>query len=122
MEQMKQRLCAVYDAFYQVGDFPKSLPESLLQGGWMVDWRNGPEGQEGSHRQGRHDLRMLLLLAFCLAVMTFPVLCLFNILCFFLSLNRGNLPVAWAMTVASPRNGLDCWVDSNVLLSTFGLP
>ena len=42
--------------------------------------------------------------------MIFPVLCLFNILCFFLSLNRGNLLVDWATTVASLRNGLDCWV------------
>lgn len=88
----------------------------------MVDRWNGPEGQEGSHRQGRHDLRMLLLLAVCLAVVIFSVLCLLNILCFFLSLNRGNLLVAWATTVASLRNGLDCWVDSKVLLSSFGLP
>ena len=27
---MEQRLCAVYDAFHQVEDFPESLPESLL--------------------------------------------------------------------------------------------
>ena len=90
--------------------------------GWMVDRWNRPAGQGESHRQGCYDLRMLFLLAFCLAVMIFPVLCLFITLCFFLSLYRGNLLVDWATTVASLRNGLDCWVDSKVLLSSFGLP
>ena len=78
---------------------------------------------EDQDKNQRYYLRMPVMLVFCLVVMISIVLCLLNILCFVQSLSGRNLFLDWAIMVVSLKNGPDCWVYSEMpLSSSMGLP
>ena len=71
-----------------------------------------------SRKISSHLQNLMFLLLFCLMVIISPVLCLLSILYFLPSLSGENLLAGGETLVASLWNESDCWVCSEMLLSS----